>query len=273
MKTKLEKAKSLFWLIAPLVTSSFLGVSPTLAATFASSQGGVNLKNFSQAPKEIFTVTDTEALAIANDNSKVEVEADAQAVFISPSPAMTQASNISESKAAGEGSNYLGIAQSVAEVTGYDFLVDQGEEFAFDFDSALVLKTSVDDAQFESAIALGLIDLKLYDATDSNNLKVIDYFTLSGNLVTPGEDDFIIPKYSENFTVEEQTQTIVGKNREYVDARLKGFYSRYFDNLTYLTLVEETTNKVTVKTPEASNLLGLLYFGFIFVRYGLKNKV
>ncbi|MGB7443747.1 MAG: hypothetical protein WA919_22005 [Coleofasciculaceae cyanobacterium] len=273
MKTKLESTKSLFLLIAPLVAGSLLGASPALAATLASSKAEVNLNNFSQAPNAVETFTDTVVVAIAGNNSQVGTDADAQATFEFPSPETTQAENISSSEAEGEGTNYLGIAQSIAGVIGYDFLIEEGETFNFDFDALLVLETSVDNTQFENASASGLVDLKLYDTTDYANWIAIDSFILAGNLTTPGKGDFITPEFSESITVDTEIKTSFVENQEYAEAQVSGSYSRYFDSLTYLTLVESKVNQAVVKTPEASNLIGLLWFCLIVVRYGLRNKI
>ncbi|MGQ4649787.1 hypothetical protein [Lyngbya aestuarii] len=272
MQTKQKTAKSLFLLIAPLVTGSLFGISPTLAATLASSKAVVSFNNFSQAPNKIFTFTDTKTLAIATNNGKVEAAADAQANFVAASPETTQAENISWSTAAGKGSNYLGIGQSFAEVIGYDFRINKDESFSFDFDTLLSLRTSVDNAQSEDASAVGLVDLKLYDTTDDNNWIALDSFTLSGNLTTPGQGDFIAPQYTESITVDSKIDTAFGGNQEYAEAKVSSSYSRYFDSLTYLTLVEAKVNQASVKVPEASNLLGLLWFGLIFIMYQFKNK-
>ncbi|MCA1991027.1 MAG: hypothetical protein LDL41_03125, partial [Coleofasciculus sp. S288] len=57
-------------------------------------------------------------------------------------------------------------------------------------------------------------------------------------------------------------------------AELEGSYSRYFESLTYVTLVEAKMTKAnaSVKTPETSAMLSLLLFGLLGIGYGVKAK-
>lgn len=51
---------------------------------------------------------------------------------------------------------------------GYNFRINSGETFSFNFNAGLNLATSVDNPQFETANATGNISLKLYDSDQDN---------------------------------------------------------------------------------------------------------
>ena len=141
MKLYLYTRKFLLF-AAPLLASSMVAL-PSQAATFASANGDLNLTNFSQSPVATDTITDTNTLAISKSGI-VNAFAQAEASFLIPPPV---ASTSSLSVAFGEGQDYLGLAQSQAQVIG-NFIVDAEKTFSFDFDANLDLKTSIGSIQF-----------------------------------------------------------------------------------------------------------------------------
>lgn len=277
MELQPGQIKGLSLFIAPLVTSSILAASPSLAATFASSEGGFQLDNLSHSPMAVSTLAEAKSVALA-PNSQVIAEAEATALFLdvpdAPSPV---AGNENRSVVFGEGSNnYLGLAESFSAVIAYDFVIEAGETFSFDFSAFLGLDTSIDDPAFERASASGEVIFELYDSTDTDNLHLLDFFAFSGNIATPGSADFIDFTNSANVEIASATSTTAfGGTEESAVAGVEGEYSRHFDSLTYLTLVESKTNKAkaVVQTPESSSLVGLLAFGLALVGYSLKKKV
>jgi hypothetical protein len=274
MKLNLRLTKGLFLFVTPLVTGSIIN-SPVFAATLASSQAEVNISNFSYNPLDVQTITNTNTVAIAS-NGQVTANADAQASFIvDPANPPTIAFNTSSSIANGNGSSYFGLAQSFAGIIGYNFLVGAGETLSFDFNAVLDLNTSIDNPPAERATADGNISLELFDTTDAANWRPLDFFTLLGNLTTSGGGDFLKSDNSTaiSFSPKTSFEQSFGGNQEKASASVYGKYSRTFNSLTKLTLVEAKNNQVTVKVPESSNLLGLLLFSLICLGYGMKTKV
>ena len=259
MKQHLGLINRIFLLATPVMASSMLVALPSQAATFGSSEATFNIENFNRNPLGIRTITDTVTNAISTDG-QVNANADANANFeVDPNPALTFASNSSVSEAQGQGVSYLGEGQSFAGVIGYDFLVQPGETFSFDFNGLLDLKTSIDNPTAENATANGLLKFELYD---NENNSLLDSFTIAGNLATPGNDDALDLKQSSSITLDPgQTSynTSFGGTQEFAQAAVKGNYSRNFDKSTYLTLVETKTNQVRVQAPEPSTVLGLLF--------------
>ncbi len=277
MRHTVKLAQGLVPFVTSLATSLVVATSPSLAATLASSQATVNLNNFSHAPLDIFTLTNTNASTISS-NGSVKADANAQANFIADPLGATQADNFSMSKTSGSGESYFGLAQSFAGIIGYNFIVGENERFSFDFQAALNLETSIDQARFERARADGKISLELYNTTDPLNWVPLDFLTLSSNLATAGNGDFLTPQKSTSITFnpnETSFETSFGGSNEYAKASVLGSYSRTFDSLTSLTLIETKMNQASVKVPvpESSNQISLLLFGLFCLGYGVKQKV
>lgn len=235
-------------MFAPLMASTVLSTSTSQAATFALSDGESRFTNFSQNPSRVDTSIRFNTLAISNEEF-VSALVNADADFI-VSPA--EASSVSLNKALGEGRRtYLGLAESETRVLG-EFVVDAGTLFSFDFTSDFNLQTSIDNPVLsEKARANGDISFALLDAS---NQSILDFFSIAGNLTTPGNDeDFIALQKSENVTIKDVINSSdVGGNQEFAFVSARGFLQRSFTNRTNLTLVEIKKNKAEVKIPEPS---------------------
>lgn len=252
--------------LAPLALGS--ATSPSLAATLGSSKAEVKFNNFSHAPSDISILAETFANAVATDGlATAEANND---ITVVDDP--FSADNTSFSRTNGSGSVYSGLAQSQAAIIGYDFLVEAGQAFSFNFDAALNLATSIDDPQFEAANATGNISLSLYNSTDRNNWILLDSFTLTANVGTTANNDFLSYDAGKNFTLNPYATTFdtnFGGNRESARGSTRGLFSLAFDNLTSLTLVEVKTNQADISSngssvpapepvPEPSNVLASL---------------
>lgn len=263
-------SKSLVLFVAPLA-GFFVSTSASLAATLASSEARVTIDNFSHNPSSITTLTDARTVTIST-NGQVTADANSSANFIASAfTPLTQANNSSLSTTNGQGREYFGLAQSFAQVIGYDFVVDR-ETFSFNFDSFLDLKTSIDYPNFESANAAGGIFFQLFD---SQTGSLLDFLTIAANLETPGQGDFL--KYDKsshiNFKQDTSFSESFGGQKESATASVRGQYSRKFDSLTYLTLVEIKTNQANVKaTPESSSIVALLFLCLIGFGYGIRSQ-
>lgn len=280
---KLRFANLSLSLVTPLVTSAIttfavnITASSSLAATLASSEATAESYNFSYSLQDIRILTDTNVnLSTVASDGVVVAQANANAVAqVDPNHPPQGFSNFSFSLANGEGNNYLGLAQSQAEVIAYDFSVGDSKPFSFDFNAALNLSTSIDNPQTESANADGQLSFNLYDSTDSNNLKWLDALTISGSLITPGNGDYLNSQKSNNFTLTSSSQgTSFGGTQETAFSSVQGQFSRSFTNPIHLTLVEIKTNEAIVSSvPEPSNTLGLVFGGLLYVGMRAGSKI
>ncbi|MBV9387379.1 MAG: hypothetical protein JOZ78_13230 [Chroococcidiopsidaceae cyanobacterium CP_BM_ER_R8_30] len=272
---KLVFAQRFLLLITSLITGSAsapfiicIGALPSQAATLAASDAMVELNNFNHSPTSVDALTDTNTFTFAS-NGSVTAEADANALAqFDPNNPPEGFSNVSLSHTSGEGSSYRGLAESLAGVIGYNFIIGSGETFSFDFQDSLDLASSVDNPKLESASADGNIALKLYDSTDPNNLLPLDYLTISGNLATPGNGNSLNIDRSANISFN-SSETSIGGTKQSAEVSVQGSLSRNFDRETHLTLEEFKTNQASVSAsvPEPSQDLALL-FGFGLVCFG-----
>lgn len=275
MVNKLLFAQRFLLLVSSLVTGSVLaplainiGALPSQAATLAASEAIVELNNFNHNPTSVATLTDTNTVTSASSGSVI-AEADANALAnFDPNNPPQGFSNVSLSQTSGQGIGYLGLAQSLAGVIGYNFVIGSGETFSFDFQAILDLVASVDNPNFESASADGDIALRLYDSTDPNNLLPLDYLTISGNLATPGNSNSLAIDRSADISFN-SSETTVGGTKQSAEVSVQGSLLRNFDRETHLTLEEFKTNQasVSVPVPEPSHDLAFP-FGFGLVCFG-----
>ena len=262
--TKLKLTREIIRALAPAVPLVLtLGTAPTVAATFASSEATVTIDNFSHNPFDSEVITDTFTNTFATDGN-VNASTDAVASFVTEPPSSF---NLSFSSTDGTGNEYSGTADSFAGVLG-NFSVNSGETFSFNFDADLNLTTSIDNPQTETAIADGTVSFALYDTSNVDSWTLLDSFTIAGNVTSAG-NDFL------NFDSSNGTQlnlsnvslnTNFGGDRESATASTEGIFSRTFERVTNLTLVEVKENRSTVAVPEpsifTSTILGIFALGY-----------
>jgi hypothetical protein len=267
MKQPLHFSKQFLLFLTPLLASSVVAASPSQAATFAISQGQLIFTNLSQRPLGTSTDTNTNAVAIFQGGN-VGASADAQAYFKVTPP---EAFNSSLSLAKGIDNDYLGFAESQAKLIG-NFFVGAGKSFSFDFTTFLDLKTAINDPSKEDARANGSI---FWALLDTNNNKILDFFNLTGNLITEGDDDLLEINNSENVTISNQeTKSNVGGKEEFATVIVQGSLQQTFTNTTNVSLVEVSSNQVAVKAPEPSASVALLvYSGVIGIALKRNRKV
>ncbi|GAB1541079.1 hypothetical protein NUACC21_37490 [Scytonema sp. NUACC21] len=267
MKQYQEIIKRGLLLTAPSLGSSLLAIYPSQAATFATSQGALEFTNFSQIPVNIGTETDTNTVAIAKDG-RVQAIAQAYALFTTTPP---EAFNLSFSGASGDGKDYLGLAESKAQVIG-EFSVDTNQTLSFDFLANLEMETSIDNSPVENATARGDISFFLIDAASD---RILDFFSLSGNLITEGNDDFVVFDTSDNVSLTQVSQELDFEGtEETAGIFVEGSFQRTFTNNTKVTLVEVKSNQTRVKAPEPSAILALvLSSGIMSIAAKLKRQL
>lgn len=257
MKFNQKLAQRLFLCATPLVTSSLFAL-PGFAATLATSQATLQLNNFSHNPFSTDAVKDP-VIPILDNDGQVTVRANADASFNvnSSNPSDTTASITSSSQVEGNGIDYSATASSTARVLGYNFNVQAGETFSFDFQGLLDLQTSI-DSDLESANAAGSVVFQLYDSSDSQNPPVLlDFFTINANLNSLDNTDFLSdpllnPIKSDRVVFnpnETKSTTSFGGNKESANTSFQGRFSRLFDRTTSLILRTFETNSAGASCP------------------------
>jgi hypothetical protein len=222
--------------VALAIGSGVSLISPASAATFAFSQGTVQLSNFNVLP----VLSSLNTLAVKNDQVvAVSDQADvvatgaSLATFLQTAPAFSRATNIVE----GTSGSYVGTSTGRAGFSGL-FQVDS--LFQFDLFSLLRVEAGVDDASRESAIATTSISLQLEDITDDPNAPILlDSLQLAGR--ASGSDPSVFSgQVTSGFTI----------NANPFPTVITGAYSRQFNRATTLRLTEVTTNRSQVQASE-----------------------
>lgn len=251
MKPNQEIAKRLVLFIAPIVAAPALSQAPAMAATLAFSEAAFQFDNFSHSAYSLGTATNANTLAVVTGPaSSVTATAKALAYFVPQS-----AGNISLSAASGQGSSYLGVAQSMAAVVG-NFLVGPGESFGFNFNASLALGSTVDNPQKEMASAAGRIAFFLFGSTDGGPASLLDSFSVLGQVTTPG-NNFLDWQSSDKINYTSDTSLNYTDTESLALAAFEGWYQRSFDSQIQLTLVEFKENQAQVQVPEPSVRLAL----------------
>jgi hypothetical protein len=256
MQLKIEMKKQpflkhLLWLTLPLVTTS-ITIPASHAATFSLSSGEAELFNFNLNP--IGTSTDTDVDTFVSGDTPVTAFADADATFL-VNPAF--GSNSSVTQAFGSGREYLGLAESQAEVVG-NFWVE--DEFTFDFKANLQLATAIDNPQREQAKANGNFFFFVVD--NANPDQILDAFNLEAGLDSGGQDFLRVDRTAGVQLNEPNFETAFGGTDESASATVSGSFKRAVGTPTQFTLVEVKANQANVKeVPEPSTIFASLASG------------
>ncbi|MUG99600.1 PEP-CTERM sorting domain-containing protein [Scytonema sp. UIC 10036] len=265
-KTYLQNVKRFLLLAMPALASSLLAASPSEAATFARSQGESVYLNFNHTPFLTETEAKTDTLTLSKEGS-VLAFADAQATFIVEPPF---ASSSSLSEALGDTVNYLGLAESTTTVRGF-FNVKANTTFSFDFAADLYLETEIESPPGENARASGDV---LFTLVDTTQKRVLDFFSIMGNLNSFGKSDFIAVDYSENVAymdLETHYRAKLQGKKKTASAFITGFLERYITQDSVLAVVEIKRNQARVTAPEPSSILALLASGVVII-FVLKGR-
>ncbi len=241
------RLKSLQWWLlffAPVVASSTIAATPSIAATLAASSAQVDIFNFSKNPKTINVSTSTNTQAIGDAQAFAFASATFQVDYQNLN--LTLASNQTDDLALGTGqSDYFGLAASSAEVIGRNFSINAGDVFAFAFNASLDLTTATDSAQNESATADGAITFRILDEQN----RLVDSFNLFSNLRTYSSNLLNLTN-TDAFTLNTNVNTLFGGLEKSATVRIQGQYARVFDRDVSLTLIERKESRVAVQVPE-----------------------
>ena len=287
MKFNAYFSKHLAVLAAPICASSVLITTPSLAATFSTSDTSVNIFNFNQSASSSSVVIDANVLLVTPDSSLFDsdngestnvfvgnntgiVTSEFDALFLTGFPSF--ANNSIVNQAFGEGSDYSGSAETESTVIGNFFLDGSSNSpttFAFDFLVSSNLGTSIDNPDGESATSASDVSFSLVN-TDTQ--EVIDFFSISSSLTTTGADLLPSVDSSDNFGIDlfslNDADVGLSLTDESISFELFGLYEREFAGPINLTLIETKHNTAIVKTksakvPEASSIVSLLLFASI----------
>jgi hypothetical protein len=256
-----QTTKCVSFLLTPLVAIAVGLPNRAEAATFASSTAQVELFDFSHQPSTVNALVDKQTFATGTQG-QVNTIAESNAQF-SKEPTLAQ--NSSFSQAEGDGTNYVGTAESLASVIGYDFSIGAGEKFSFNFNALLDLQTTIDQPGYETANAAGQILFQLFDTNNQaspSSWTPLDEFSFFVNLDTPGSADTLFPQFSPFLSFDLSKTSFgasFGGNQEFFQVATRGNYSRVFQNKTYLTLVETKENQVSVRAAEPVSTPSLLF--------------
>ncbi|NES02078.1 MAG: hypothetical protein F6K22_04060 [Okeania sp. SIO2F4] len=258
--------------IAPILIGTVLVSSPSLAASFASSESKVTIDNFSKNPYEVVEVEST-AESFSINGGETNASALAEANFVSV-PA--NAYNLSKSVVEGTGNSFFALAESASAVLGI-FSILPGETFSFDFEVEFDLKTSIDSLN-ESANAGGDVSFFILGSIGEDTPILLDSFTVSGNLETAGDNDFFdFPQNIDgnNFTIIDDVDFSFGSLEEYVSASFDGSYQITFDSnqIINILLLEVKANYAQVSAPEPSTTIAFLLFGALGVCTRFKSRI
>ncbi|NEQ40698.1 MAG: hypothetical protein F6K40_32535 [Okeania sp. SIO3I5] len=275
MKFPSIPTKILIFQTVPIIIGTVLVSVPSLAASFASSKGKVIIDHFSENPDRVGADANAE-IFLSENGSEVYADAFAEANFVAYPGVAANADNSSASEVGGTGSNFFALGQSTTRVIG-DFSIE--EKFSFNFMVDFDLETSVENNSDESANAQGNVSFFIFETIAEGTPILLDFFGVSGNLESPGDNDFfsstqnIVPS---NFTIlDSRVHESFGGNEEYVSAFFKGSYLRTFDgNQTRnIRLVQVKANSAQVQsTPEPSTTVAFLLFSVLGVATGLKSQ-
>ncbi|MDJ0556111.1 MAG: hypothetical protein QNJ68_17075 [Microcoleaceae cyanobacterium MO_207.B10] len=272
IRTKISIFKSV-----PIIIGTVLLSSPSLAASFASFEGRVTIDNFSENPYKVGVETNAE-IFVSENGGEAYADAFAEANFVADPNVAANADNSSSSDVSGTGSNFFALGESTARVIG-DFSIEAGEKFSFDFLIDFDLETSIDNSSDASANAQGNVSFFIFETIAEDTPILLDFFGVSGNLETPGDNDFFGGTQNivaSNFTIiDSLVDESFGGNEEYVSAFFDGSYQRTFDGeqTRNIRLVEVKANSAQVQsTPEPSTTIAFLLFSGLGVATGLKSK-
>ncbi len=263
--------------IAPILIGTVLVSSPSLAASFASSESKVTIDNFSKNPDGVVEIEST-AESFSINGGETNADALAEANFVSV-PA--NAYNFSKSVVEGTGNSFFALAESTATVIG-NFSILPEEKFSFDFEVYFKLKTSINSLN-ESANAGGDVSFFIFEIIGEDTPILLDSFTVSGNLQTAGDNDFF--DYTQNidgnnFTIIDDDDSVdhsfsFGSLEEYVSAFFDGSYEITFDSnqIINILLLEVKRNYAQVSAPEPSTTIAFLLFSAVGVSTRFKSRI
>ena len=218
-------------------------------SNFGFSNSTTTINNYSVDPLGSIVAVDANSFTVS-DQTIAKAITDFQAIS-SSNPALSYTS-ASSTAFAGDGIYHV-LASADATILA-SFEIEANQAFTFDFSSTVELLSQVNEPNDESAEVAGQSSFLLLNA---NNGGIVDYFTISGGVVTPGQNDFFLADSTQYVDLDGESYDydFVG-NQESVDAVYQGSYERIFSQETDLVLVELSSSYVELTTDYFLNRLG-----------------
>jgi len=279
--------KKLILQVSPIVATSLLASSPSLAATFAGSFGELTFTNFNQENAAFEAINDGNASTATNADDSIADFRNFSETNAEPTP--LDISNIAESLTFGEGSNYSASAETMPRFFA-NFDVSRNDTLSFDFTTIVDLEAAVDKPGVETASASGDIAFYLLDTTgisaenrfnflnstqlDSNQISqnsILEYFTLAANIDALGKIDLFNNTKSQNINITSDfsfsnVEEIgdLGRSRAISTSLFEGSVERFFEEDRNVTLLAFKNTKSNVKVPEpTTSLWSVLFAGLV----------
>lgn len=199
-----------------LAEAAVITALPSHAASLGSSQATLDFSNFSQSP-------------------------------------LSTSTNLSLGEVVEAGSASSGLVPNEVQAVG-NFFVEAGQSLSFDFKANFALGTSVDNLTTETANAQDAVGFFLVDSVTPST--IYDSFIVYGNLTTPGTNDFINLRKSDNVKFGGSSSTDFEGTQEAASISGNGSLNRSFTDPTSLTLVQVGGDSSSIPVPTATNTLG-----------------
>ena len=237
-------------------------VSPTLFlqptsntgtnSTFVSATGNAIFSNYSQTASASLTSAELNLLL---NGGVANAIASANATF-SNNP--TFSSLFTEASATGQSGPFEVESESQTQVIA-TFEVNANQTFSFDFSADLEVEgTEVENASAEYE-GNSKTSFLILDTSNINQVKVIDYFGLSGELISASTTtgDITYGATNVDLTSFDEDEDIGGNNgTDFVTASAAGTYERTFNSNTEVTVVEMNSSFIKLLGDDLINQLG-----------------
>ncbi|MGL5134724.1 MAG: hypothetical protein ACRC78_19510, partial [Planktothrix sp.] len=209
--------------------------SYTSIPNFAKAEVSSVFSNYNQPASATLTNAQTEALV--KDGVAAAI-ANALAVF-NNDPNFSVLFN--DGLAIGSNGSYQGSASSKTQVIA-NFSVGANQNFSFDFSANLTLAAKeIEKSKTEYNEAHGQASFLLLDTSDFNKPKVLDYFGMSGDLISSKNIDKLKFSGSKNVKLQDKNKDPnieIDNGMDLLTGDAIGTYQRTFKSNTNLTLVE-----------------------------------
>ncbi len=294
-KSHSKFGRKLILQVTPLVATSLLATSPTLAATFAGSFGELTFTNFNRENTAFEAINDASSSAESKSDDSVADFNNFSRTNAEPTP--LDISNVADSLVFGEGSSYVASAETMPRFFA-NFDLSRNDTLSFDFTTILDLEASVDKPGVETASAAADIAFYLLDTTgistenrfnflnstqldplQIDQINILEYFTLAANIDALGKIDFFNNTKSPNINLTSDLSysnievNDLGRSRAISTSLFEGSVERYFERDINVTLLAFKNTKSNVKVPEpGTSLWSLLFAGLMTLATKIINQ-
>ncbi|MGB3404495.1 MAG: calcium-binding protein [Microcoleaceae cyanobacterium] len=230
-------------------------LQPTGSASnpnFANANGSAQFFSYSHAATNSLTSAQLNALVEGGVASAI---ANANATFIAD-PTFT--SLFTETAGVGEAGVYFADSQSQTQVIA-TFDISQNQTFSFDFNAEIDLSAKEIENLAGSNLANSKTAFVVLDTSNLNQPQVIDYFGISGELIS-GEGIANVDSGSSqnvNFTTNQSIDLDGNNGIDSINANaFAGSYQRSFNSATHLTLVKLNSSQIELSGDGLAQQLG-----------------